>query len=162
MKFGILRAAAAVLMAGLALPALALTTGEAEAVVGVVEQLAEETGEGMVADAAEIFFDYDSLGGNLIPAAGFDKASWVVAYDAVVGGYMATIPQDEFNAIFEEPLARLEGSALPDDQKAMMREHVEALVAEAQATREEGMVHADAVRPLEDRLYTLFFGEFGE
>lgn len=63
---------------------------------------------------------------------------------------------------FEEPLAMLEGSALPDDQKAMMREHVEGLVAQAQATREQGAVHADAVRPLEGRLHALFFGEFGE
>ncbi|KRA98986.1 hypothetical protein ASD83_00090 [Devosia sp. Root685] len=146
----------------LATPVVALTTEEAEAVVGVVEKLAAETGEGMVADAAEIFFDYDSLGTNLIPAAGFDRTSWVVAYDAVASGYMATIPQDQFDAIFAEPLAMLDGSALPDDQKAMMREHVEGLIAEAQAVREQGAVHAEAVRPLEGRLHALFFGEFGE
>lgn len=159
MKFGILLAATSLLMAT---PALALTAAEAEAVVTVVERLAAETGEGMVADAAEIFFDYDALGTNLIPAAGFDRTSWTIAYDAVASGYMATIPQDEFNAIFEEPLARLAGSALPDDQKAMMREHMEGLIAEAQSAREQGMAHADVVRPLEDRLHTLFFGEFGE
>ncbi|KFL31916.1 hypothetical protein JP75_05805 [Devosia riboflavina] len=159
MKFGIFLVAAGLMMAT---PAMALTVGEAEAVVGIVEQLADETGEGMVADAAEIFFDYDALGANLIPAAGFDRASWVTAYDAVASGYMAVIPLDEFNAVFEEPLALLEASALADDQKAMMREHIVGLVAEAQATREQGMVHADIVRPLEGRLHALFFGEFGE
>ncbi|MET0438081.1 MAG: hypothetical protein ABW043_11370 [Devosia sp.] len=158
MRFGILLAASLLMVT----PAMALTADEAEAVVTVVEQLAAETGEGMVADAAEIFFDYDALSGNLIPAAGFDRASWVVAYDAVASGYMAVIPQDQFDAIFEEPLAMLEGSALPDDQKAMMREHVEGLIAEARATREQGAVHAEAVRPLEGRLHALFFGEFGE
>lgn len=158
MKFGILLAASLLMVT----PAMALTADEAEAVVTIVEQLAAETGEGMVADAAEIFFDYDALSTNLIPAAGFDRASWVVAYDAVASGYMATIPQDEFDAVFDEPLALLEGSALPDEQKAMMREHVEGLVAEAQATRAQGAVHAEAVRPLEKRLHALFFGEFGE
>ncbi|MBO9587337.1 hypothetical protein [Devosia sp.] len=159
MKFGIFLVAAGLMMAT---PAVALTTVEAEAVVGIVEQLAAETGEGMVADAADIFFDYDALGANLIPAAGFDRASWVVAYDAVASGYMATIPLDDFNAVFEEPLALLEGSALPDDQKTMMREHMEGLIAEAQAVREQGVVHVEAVRPLESRLHALFFGEFGE
>lgn len=159
MKLWILLAAASVLIAT---PAMALTTDEAEAVVEIIEQLAAETGEGMVADAGEIFFDYDALGTNLIPAAGFDRESWVVAYDAVATGYMATIPQDQFDAIFEEPLAQLEGSALPDDQKAMMREHVEELLAEAQAAREQGVVHAEAVRPLEGRLHALFSGVFGE
>jgi len=159
MRFGILLAAVGLLMVT---PAMALTTEEAEAVVGIVEQLAVETGEGMVADAAEIFFDYDALGTNLIPAAGFDRASWVTAYDAVASGYMATIPLDQFNAVFEEPLAQLEASALADDQKAMMREHMAGLIAEAQATREQGAVHAEAVRPLEGRLHALFFGEFGE
>lgn len=96
MKFGIVLAVSLLM----ATPAVALTTDEAEAVVGIVEQLASETGEGMVADAAEIFFDYDALGTNLIPAAGFDRASWVVAYDAVASGYMAVIPQEEFDAVF--------------------------------------------------------------
>lgn len=159
MKIGILLTVASLVMAT---PAMALTADEAEAVVGIVEQLAAETGEGMVADAAEIFFDYDALGTNLIPEAGFDRASWVTAYDAVASGYMATIPLDQFNAVFEEPLARLEASTLPDDQKVMMREHMAGLIAEAQAAREQGAVHAEAVRPLEGRLHALFFGEFGE
>jgi hypothetical protein len=159
MKAGFLGVAAAVLLAGTAMPSLALSPTEAEAVVSIVEQLAEQTGEGMSADAASIYFDYDSLGANLIPAAGFSEESWIVAYDAVATGYMATIPQDEFDAVFEGPLALLEESALPEDQKVMMREHVVGLIAEAQQARRNGMAYADVVRPLEKRLYPLFFGE---
>lgn len=144
------------------LPALALDGQQAEAVVSVMEVLTLEMGEGMSADAADIFYDYDSLGTSLIPDAGFDRAGWIEAYNAVTAGYMATIPQDEFDAIFAEPLAMLEASELPEDQKAAMREHVSGLVAEAQAERESGMAYVDIVRPLEDRLYPLFFGAFGE
>lgn len=155
------------LSAGLSLllvtqPVLALDADEAEAVVGIMEVLTMEMGEGMSTDAAAIFYDYDSLGEALIPAAGFDRAQWIEAYDAVAAGYMATIPQDEFNAVFEEPLALLEASELPDDQKAMMREHMDGLIAQAQAVRLSGMDHADVIRPLEDRLYPMFFGAFEE
>jgi hypothetical protein len=161
-KIGFVRAAALALLLGAASPALALTTAEAEAVVNVVEQLAVETGEGMVMDAADIFYDYDSLGASLIPAAGFDRESWMIAYEAVARGYMATIPEAEFNAVFDEPLAHLAASGLPADQMIMMREHVDGLIAEAQQARLLGMKHADVVRPLEDRLYVLFYGEFAE
>ena len=143
-------------------PALALTPHEAEAVVSVMEVLAVDMGEGMSADAASIFYDYDTLGANLITEAGFDRAGWIEAYEAVAAAYMATIPQDAFDAVFEEPLAMLEASQLPDDQKAAMRAHVNGLIAEAQAVRQSGMVHADVVRPLEARLYPLFFDAFGE
>jgi hypothetical protein len=156
------RAAALALLLGMASPALALDRNEAEAVVRIMEQLARESGEGMVQDAGAIFYDYDSLGNSLIPAAGFDKASWIAAYEAVTAGYMATIPQDEFDAIFAEPLAQLEASNLPEDQKAMLREHVDGLIAEARQVRQSGAVHADTVRPFADRLYPLFYGEFGE
>ncbi|WP_131798380.1 hypothetical protein [Devosia elaeis] len=162
MKTGFVRAAALALLLGVANSVLALTLAEAEAVVGVVEKLAQETGEGMVLDAADIYYDYDSLGASLIPAAGFDRESWAVAYEAVGRGYMATIPEDQFNATFDEPLARLAASGLPEDQMAMMREHVDGLIAEARQARQEGMAYADVVRPLEDRLYVLFYGEFEE
>lgn len=143
-------------------PVLALELREAEAVVSIMEELSVETGEGMTVDAADIFYDYDSLGASLIPAAGFDPESWAEAYDAVASGYMATIPQDEFDAVFEEPLAQLEASDLPDDQRAMIRDHVNGLIVEAQAVRQAGMAYADVVRPLEDRLFVLFYGAFGE
>jgi hypothetical protein len=150
------------LLLGFVTPVMALTSHEVEAVVGVVEQLAQEMGEGMVADAAGIFYDYDSLGAALIPEAGFSRESWITAYDAVTAGYMATIPQDEFDAVFEEPLATLEASELPEEQKAMLREHVAGLIAEAQALRQSGMQYADVVRPYEARLYPLFYGAFEE
>lgn len=161
MKANLLSGVAAFsLLLGFVTPVMALTSEEVEAVLGVVEQLAQEMGEGMVADAAGIFYDYDSLGASLIPAAVFSRDRWVIAYDAVTAGYMATIPEDEFNAVFEEPLATLEASELPEEQKAMLREHVAGLIAEAQAVRQSGMQYADVVRPYEDRLYPLFYGEF--
>lgn len=162
MVLGILRWGAVVVMAGLATPVLALTASEAEAVVGIVELMAEETGEGMVTDAAEIFFDYDAMEANRIPAAGFSREGWVSAYEAVASGYMATLPQAQFDAIFAEPMALLEASELPEDQKTMLREHMEGLIAEARETRQQGMAHADVVRPLQDRLHALFFGDFEE
>lgn len=144
---------------GLAMPALALDRAEAEAVVGIVETIAADMGEGMVAGAGGIFYDYDALGAAQIPAAGFDRSEWVDAYEAVVRGYMATIPQAEFDAMFEAPRAQLEGSQLPEEQKAALRDHVEGLIAEAQQARQDGMAHVETVRPLADRLYPLFFGE---
>lgn len=163
MKFNnFIRPAAVVLLLGTTSYALALTSQEAETVVTIVEQIADEMGEGMVLDAGGIFYDYDSLGASLIPAAGFDKQSWIVAYEAVATGYMATIPEDEFNAVFEGPLAQLAASGLPDEQMAMMLDHVEGLIAEAQEARQSGMQYADVVRPLEGRLYELFYGAFGE
>lgn len=141
---------------------LALDRAEAEAVVSIMEALTDEMGGGMATEAAGIFYDYDQYGAALIPAAGFDRAGWIDAYDAVAAGYMATIPQDEFDAVFEEPLALLEESGLPEDQKAAMRAHMDGLIAEANAVRQAGMVHAAAVEPLENRLYPLFYGAFGE
>lgn len=158
----LVRAAALALLLGLTPPAFALTSAEAEAVVGIVERLAEEMGEGMATEAANIFYDYDSLGASLIPAAGFDRQGWRLAYDAVATGYMATIPEDEFNAVFAESLMQLDASPLPDDQKAMLRAHMDGLVAEARQARLAGMKHADVVRPLQHRLAALFFGAFGE
>ncbi|MHA6297440.1 hypothetical protein [Devosia sp. CAU 1758] len=143
-------------------PVLALEPSEAETVVSIMESLVVEMGEGMTVDAADIFYDYDSLGASLIPAAGFDLASWSAAYDAVASGYMASMPQSEFDAVFEEPLAQLEAAELPEDQKAMIREHVDMLIAEAQAVRLSGMPHVEVLRPFEDRLYALFHGAFDE
>lgn len=160
MSFGFLRWGVVALIAGLATPAMALTAEEAEAVVQIVELMAEETGEGMVADMGEVFFDYDALEAKRIPAAGFDRESWTLAYDAVASGYMATLSDKDFNAIFAEPMAQMEASALPEDQKKMLREHWAGLLAEAQETRETGKAHVEVVRPLQDRLYVLFFGDF--
>lgn len=162
MTLKLLRWGVVAIMAGLASPALALTANEAKAVVEIVELMAEETGEGMAIDMGDIFFDYDAMEANRIPAAGFDRESWITAYEAVATGYMATLSDQAFNAVFEEPMAQMEASALPEDQKKMLREHMERLMAEVQEKREAGRVHADVVRPLQDRLHVLFFRDFGE
>lgn len=146
----------------LAAPAVALDPREAEAVVAIMEQLGVESGEGMYHGGGDIAYAFDGNGFGLIPAAGFSEQSWIVAYDAVATGYMATIPQDEFDAILNEPLAMLEASTLSDELKAEMLTDMEQLIAEAQAARETGFAHADVVRPLAARLDVLFSGEFGE
>ncbi|KKB84374.1 hypothetical protein VW29_10440 [Devosia limi DSM 17137] len=143
-------------------PVLALERNEAAAVVSIMEELVVEMGEGMTVDAADIFYDYDSLGASLIPAVGFDLASWSAAYHAVASGYMASMPQMEFDAVFEGPLAQLEAAELPEDQKAMIREHVDLLIAEAQALRLSGMPFVEVVQPFADRLHVLFHGAFSE
>ncbi|SMQ70604.1 hypothetical protein SAMN06295905_1902 [Devosia lucknowensis] len=140
----------------LPVPASALEIREAEAVVAVMDVLTEDMGEPMVTDAAGIFYDYDAYSGALIPDAGFDRAGWIAAYDAVAAGYLAMLSQAEFDAIFTGPLARLEASRLPEDQKAEMRSQVDALKAEAASVRAIGAAHAEVVRPLEGRLRVLF------
>lgn len=150
--------AAFVVLMGLTAPAVALTQAEAEAVVGIMEQLTADIGETMTTDAAGIFYDYDAFDTVLIPAHGFDRQSWVMAYDAVMAGYLAIIPEAEFMVTFHEPLALLEESGLPEDQKAMMRAHIDTLMAEAQAVRAAGAAYADVVRPLEARLHPLVYG----
>ena len=139
-------------------PAMALTPDEAEAVIGIMEHLTAEIGETMSTESGGKFYDYDSMDGALIAAQGFSRESWVVAYDAVMAGYLAVMPEAQFRMTFEEPLALLDNSELPEEQKAMMRAHIGELMAEAQALRNAGAAHADVVRPYEQRLYPLVYG----
>lgn len=149
-------AATAVLM-GLASPAAALDTNTAAAVVTIMEQISDGRGEGVYYGGGDAFFDLDDAG--LIAAAGFGRSDWSAAFDEVVTGYMATIPQDEFDAMFREIIDMLDASAVDDTQKAELRQDIVVHIAEAQRARESGMQHAQAVLPFADRLYPMFFGE---
>lgn len=137
-------------------PALALDASQASTVVGLMEQVAEQSGESVYYGGGDTFFDLDYDG--LIAAAGFDRDRWVVIYDEVVTGYMATIPQGEFDAIFSGVLETLEASDLSDEQKQSLRVDWEQEIGMAQQARKDGAEHAEAVRPLADRLHALFFG----
>lgn len=140
--------------------AWALDRQEAEIVVGIMEQVAAISGEPIYHGGGGELFDYDTQNGELIFAAGFDYDSWIAAHDAVLTGFMATIPEPEFNAIFAEPLAQLDAStSLTAEQKAAIRADLEPEIAAARAARQSGQAYADAVRPLLPRLQVLVFGE---
>jgi len=146
------------LLAGCVMPAAALDANRAGTVVTIMEKISEESGEDIYYGAGDVFLELDDNG--YIAAAGFSDADWVVTFDEVVTGYMATIPQDEFDGIFRDLVAMLEAStALSDAQKAEVRQDMVLNIAEAQRARESGMPHAHAVLPFADRLYPMFFGE---
>ena len=141
-------------------PAWALDQQEAEIVVGIMEQVAAISGEPIYYGGGSELFDYDTQNGELIFAAGFDHDSWIAAHDAVLTGFMASMPEPEFNAIFAGPLAQLEAStSLTAEQKAAIRADLEPEIAAARAARQSGRANADAVRPLLSRLQVLVFGE---
>ncbi|UXN71852.1 hypothetical protein N8A98_12025 [Devosia neptuniae] len=141
-------------------PGWALDQREAEIVVGIMEQVAAISGEPIYYGGGGEVFDYDTQNGELIPAAGFDHDSWITAHDAVLTGFMASMPEPEFNAIFAGPLAQLDAStSLSAEQKAAIRADLEPEIAAARAARESGQANADAVRPLLPRLQVLVFGE---
>ena len=142
-------------LAILAGPGVAFDTGEAETVVGILEQLADERGEGVYAEAAADWFEFDAEGSGLIAAAGYSEESWTLAYDALLAGYTAAIPEAEFEATISGPMASLETSSLAEDQKALLRDEFEGLIAEARELRQEGAPYVDVVRPLMPRLDVL-------
>ena len=149
--------ALAALLAAWAGPAAALDMGMVDRVVTLMETIAEESGEDIYYGAGDVFYELDFNGH--IAAAGFSSTDWAAAFDEVVTGYMATIPQDEFDAMFREVVAMLEASTLSDEQKAELRQDMVLHIAEAQRARESGMPHAEAVLPFAERLHPLFFGE---
>lgn len=146
-----------------AAPALALDGRQAEAVVGLMEQLAEASGEPIYLGGSGDMLAYDEAGDGLIAAAGFDADGWDSAYDAVITGYMAGMPDEAFEAMFRAPLARLEANTtLSGEQKAAIRAEMEPHIAEAQAAREAGRVHMAAVLPVAERVRALLLSDMGE
>lgn len=141
-------------------PALALDEREATAVVEIMEAYAAASGEPVYHGGAGEVFEYDMDGEDLIGAAGFDFDSWSIAFDDVLTGFMASIPDAQFNAIFDEPLARLDAStSLTDEQKAVIREDLEPEIAAAHEARAGGARFAAIVQPLLPRLQVLVFGQ---
>lgn len=141
------------------LPALALSPGEAQKVVELLEKLESE--HGMIAydeeEAGQIFED-DREG--LIEKAGFSRESWKTAFDAVMQGYMALVPQSEVDATLGEIKTRFESATgLTVEQKAALQAMYDEQVAIILAYREEGREHMDVVRPLAERLEPLVMPE---
>jgi hypothetical protein len=138
-----------------ALPAFALSPGEAKKVVELVEKL--EPDHGKIAydeEEADQWFEDDSAG--LIEKAGFSRESWKTAFDAVMQGYMALVPQSEVDATLGEIKTRFESATgLTVEQKAALQAMYDEQVAIILAYREKGREHMDVVRPLAARLEPL-------
>ena len=136
---------------------LALDAREAQAVIAIMERLAEETGDGMYYDAAADFYAFDAENEGLIAQAGFSAESWQRAYEAVASGYIAAIPESSFAAAFEEPLARLEAStSLSAEQKAAIRADFEEQMVQLRAVRMAGQPHVGVVSPFMAQLERFF------
>jgi uncharacterized protein with beta-barrel porin domain len=138
-----------------ALPANALTAGEAEKVVAILEQLQPATGK--VAydeeEAADIF-EQDSTDQALIEKAGFSQESWKTAFDAVLKGFMASISDAEINALFAKLSARVEAGAgtVTPEQAQAIRDMIDENLQQIQQYRQEGRQWAAFVLPLQSRL----------
>lgn len=131
-KFALLAAIASLFLASYA---VALESRQAAIVADVLETLAAERGEPVYYDeeAADDWHEFDADGDGLIPAAGFTRESWQVAYEQTMKGLMALMPQSEFDAMFgnvEEKVAALHG--LTAEQK---RELAGDFMAEAERDR---------------------------
>ncbi|MGB3338734.1 MAG: hypothetical protein WBA73_16285 [Devosia sp.] len=141
-------------------PAVGLDEREATVVVEIMEAYAAASGEPVYHGGAGEVFEYDMDGEDRISAAGFDFDSWTIAFDDVMTGYMASIPDAEFDAIFEAPLALLDANTrLTDEQKAVIREDLEPEIAAAHEARAGGAPFAAVVQPLLPRLHVLVFGQ---
>lgn len=135
-------------------PAAALTEEEAGKVTRLLGELQPELG-GLAYDeeAADDWFDRDQESEGRIEKAGFSREGWKEALDATFRGYLATIPEAEFEDRFANIEARLEASStLTAEQKAAMREMFEEERAKTRALRAEGRQYLDIIRPHADLL----------
>jgi hypothetical protein len=137
------------------LPAIALTPGEAEKVIALVEKL--EPDHGKIAydeDEAGQWFEDDSAG--LIEKAGFTRESRKAAFDALLQGYIALVPQSEIDAKLGAVKASIESaSGLPAEQRAAVQAAYDEQVAIIRTYRENGKKHVDVVRSFAARLEPL-------
>ncbi len=140
-----------------AIPAHALTVGEAASVVAVIEQMQPDLGK--VAyddDEADRVFEDDSAGRGLIAKAGFSRETWRTAFDATLKGFMAVIPDAELEAMFDTLRARAaDGGNLTAEQKQAVMDMVEEQYQIIAKLRDQGRAHKEIVRPLEARLRRL-------
>lgn len=148
-------ALALALAAGLTpVTAHALTTDETAKVVSVIEKL--QPSRGKVAydeEEADQWFEADSAENGLIGKAGFDQQSWKTTFDAVLKGFLASIPQAEVDALLEQVQTRLrEARNITPEQRTALINLYDEQVAVIRALREEGRAYVDTVRPFQDRL----------
>lgn len=147
------------LLCGLSTPALALDSRQAEAVVGILEQLAHERGEAVYMDAAYDWFEFDAEGQGIITAAGFDEQSWVSAYEETLMGYGAGIGEAEIDAQIAQAEAGVAASSLSSEQKSAILADFYVQMDAVRAAAREGQAYAAAVAPVRERLRVLVEGE---
>jgi hypothetical protein len=137
------------------LPAVALSLLDAEKVIALIEKLEPEHGQiAYDEDEADQWFEADSTG--LIEKAGFTRESWKEAFDAVLQGYIALVPQSEIDAKLGAMKAHLDSaSGLSAEQKAAVQALYHEQVAIIRTYRANGQKHVDVVRPLAARLEPL-------
>jgi len=145
----------------LAIPAAgALERREIEAVVGVLEKLTSETGNTVYydEDAAEEWFETDEEMSELIPAAGFSRRSWKTAFDQTITGFIASVPEAEFDEMIEEFIDKVaEAGKLTPAQKREAAIALRAEMGRLDEVREQGAPYRDLVGPYGPRLRKLVF-----
>jgi len=145
----------------LAIPAAeALERREIEAVVGVLEKLTSETGNTVYydEDAAEEWFKTDEEMSELIPAAGFSRRSWKAAFDQTITGFIASVPEAEFDEMIEEFIDKVaEAGKLTPEQKREAAIALRAEMGRLDEVREQGAPYRDLVVPYGPRLRKLVF-----
>lgn len=133
----------------------ALDARDVQAIVTVLEKLASETGDTVYYDdeAAEEWFDIDDESSQLIPAAGFTRASWKEAFDQTMTGFIATIPNAEFEQMMEDFIDKIaEMARMTPEQKQEATDALRAERGHFDAIRERGAKYKDAVIPYAQRL----------
>lgn len=139
-------------------PAMALTEDEVGTVTRLLGELEPEFGRIAYDETvAEEWFERDQENEGRIAKAGFTRESWKEALDATFMGYLASIPDSEFDQQMASIEARLESSAtMNEEQKSAMREIMNEQFAEIRALREQGSDYIDTVRPYADHLNAVF------
>lgn len=148
---------ALVFLAGLFSPASALTAREAAKVVALVEQLQPEFGPlAYDRETADDWFDRDAAQGGAIVRAGFTRDSWRAALDATICGYLASIPQETVDALFDQMRQRLARTPrMNAEQRAAALAFVEGERERFEALRAAGQADIAVVRPFTPSLRQL-------
>ncbi|HWK67971.1 MAG TPA: hypothetical protein VNS34_23860 [Rhizobiaceae bacterium] len=136
-------------------PAMALDAREVQAVVTVLEKLASETGDTVYYDdeAAEQWFEIDDESSQLIPAAGFTRASWKEAFDQTMTGFIASIPDAEFEQMMEDFIDKIaEIARMTPEQKQTAAEGLRAERGKFDAIRNRGAKYKAVIIPYAERL----------
>lgn len=162
-RAGLVLALGWALVSTVAVPeARALDAREVEAVVTVLEKLASETGRSVFhdEDAAEEWFELDDESSRIIPAAGFSRETWKTAFDSTMTGFIASIPEAEFERMFGEFVDRIaEAGRLTAQQKQEAASILRAEMGWLDTFREQGARYEAVVGPFGGRLRRLTFGD---
>ena len=135
-------------LAMLATPALALTSGEAATVVGVLDKLRDDLGDlAYDEEAAAIWYEEDAAYGGHIAAAGLSQADWTDALDAAMKGFFAALDEAEIEAMFASLDDYGDDARFTAEQKAAIGTLTAEVRQRLGAWRLEGADDAEIMRP---------------